>query len=598
MTTGPPAHRPSQPASALGPAAVRRIGAYTVVGTLGRGGMGVVYRCRDTDGNEVAVKTIQAAGLGSLNARLRREAAAIGHLRHPNIVGLIAVGEDEVIPYVVMELVKGRSLDEELARGALPLARAASIVRDVARALHHAHDRGVVHRDVKPANILIDDRGAPRLTDFGLAADVAATTQLTNTGQVIGTPQYMAPEQADGDRFAHGPHTDIWACGAVLYRCLTGRPPFPGADLMEVVMALMMRDPPAPRSLNPRIPSRLERLILRCLEKEPKKRWPSAAALADALEPFAAGEAPPPEPLRVRRASPALIGGVVVVAAGLGIGITIGLGGEPDRSIEPTPVATASPETVDSPGAISGEEAATPPPPAVDPPPETEPAPPPQETEPNETAELVERGTRALRAGDYDEAIAAVKAIWERDPKNPHAHWLQYRAFTAKRDGPPVPAASRTASKGTERYQALEPLEPRDRVRLAELMAGADDEQDAYDIVTSLLKNPESLDEATLWDARCLQTNMLWRYLRKQQGNQGASSASVATLERFSPAMPPAHAIQVDYARHVVVAGNRQKALDILDRYLAQVPQDERASRTRRDIEGGRTPWLPPERGR
>ncbi len=210
-TTRLPVPAPASPSAVtVGQARSLQIGRYEVVGQLGRGAMGVVHRARDPGlGREVALKVMTDAGAGSDKAltRFRAEAQAAAKLRHPGIVGVLEVGEDEGRPFLAMELVRGETLGDLLGRGRVPPHRVAEIVRDVARALHHAHDNGVIHRDVKPANIFIDaEDGRPRLGDFGLARDLDRDG-LTATGEMLGTPAFMAPEQADGSRARPGPPT-------------------------------------------------------------------------------------------------------------------------------------------------------------------------------------------------------------------------------------------------------------------------------------------------------------------------------------------------------------------------------------------------------
>jgi tetratricopeptide (TPR) repeat protein len=286
--------------------AAPRIAQYEIEGELGRGGMGVVYRARDTAlGRPVALKMIldpRRAGPEEV-ARFEREAKAAARLRHPGIVQVYGAGVHEGRPYIALELVQGESLGALLERGALPPRRVAEVVMKVARALAYAHSEGIIHRDVKPANVLIDREGEPRLMDFGLAREEAATAQLTQTGDVLGTPAYMAPEQATGDPGAQGPHTDVYALGAVLYRALVGRPPFEANNVQGLLYKILTQEPEPPRAVKPTVHADLETITLRCLEKKPEKRYANAGDVALELGRFLDGEPIVARPIgRVARA--------------------------------------------------------------------------------------------------------------------------------------------------------------------------------------------------------------------------------------------------------------------------------------------------------
>ncbi len=263
------------------------IGRYRVEAELGRGGMGVVLRAFDTGlQRPVAIKMIGAAGIADREEleRFIREARVTAKLRHPGIVAVHEVAQHGGRPYIVMDLVDGPSLEAVLRDEAPTARRAAEIVRDVARGLEHAHGHGILHRDVKPANVVIDEaEQRPRLTDFGLARDVGAT-HLTATGDILGTPHYMAPEQAIGDPAGLGPATDIWALGGVLYRCLSGATPFQGESAL-VVLQKVLTDEVVPLAQQaPDVPVDLATITMRCLEREPADRYATAAALADDLD--------------------------------------------------------------------------------------------------------------------------------------------------------------------------------------------------------------------------------------------------------------------------------------------------------------------------
>jgi tetratricopeptide (TPR) repeat protein/predicted Ser/Thr protein kinase len=283
-STGGPAGEP--------PATVERIGRYRIEGELGRGGMGVVYRAFDEElRRTVAIKMIldpARAGASELE-RFRREASAAARLAHPGIVGVHEVGVHDGKPYIVMELVEGESFEHLLRREKPTPRRTAEILRDVAAALDAAHAAGIVHRDVKPENILIDREGRPRLMDFGLARDVSGD-RVTVTGTILGTPVYMSPEQASGAVAAHGPLTDVWSVGAVLYRGLVGTPPFTAPTVAVILSRIMSDEPVPPRKRNPAIHGDLETICLRCLEKTPRARYASAGEVARELGRYVAGE--------------------------------------------------------------------------------------------------------------------------------------------------------------------------------------------------------------------------------------------------------------------------------------------------------------------
>jgi tetratricopeptide (TPR) repeat protein len=265
-----------------------RVGRYAVLSELGRGAMGIVYRAYDTGlRRPVALKMIldpARAGPDQVT-RFEAEARATARLKHPSIVSVLDVGVHEGKPYLVMELVAGESLEALLAKVAVPPARVAELVREVALALAHAHGNGIVHRDVKPENVLVDREGRPHLMDFGLARDTSAQ-RLTQTGQVLGTPAYMAPEQADGDQSAQGPCSDIYSLGGILYRGLTGQPPFKASSVEALMKMIFFTEPARPRTLNPSIHADLETIALRCLAKEPGRRYPTADAVAEDLRRF------------------------------------------------------------------------------------------------------------------------------------------------------------------------------------------------------------------------------------------------------------------------------------------------------------------------
>ncbi len=276
----------------------RRLGPYVILDELGRGGMGVVFRGYDVRlRRPVALKMLLHAGASDDQTRQRfaREARSAARLRHPAIVAVHEVGEHRGLPYLEMDLVEGDALDAILARGAMPPREAARIARELAEGLEHAHASDVIHRDVKPQNVLVDAAGRPHLTDYGLArqwqqsdGDGGGGT-LTATGAFLGTPGYAAPEQVSGEADV-GPRADVYGLGAVLYQAITGRPPFLGDSPMNVIFASMRLDPDPPRRVNPGVHADLETITLRCLEKEPGRRYASAAALAADLGRYLDGE--------------------------------------------------------------------------------------------------------------------------------------------------------------------------------------------------------------------------------------------------------------------------------------------------------------------
>ena len=270
---------------------------YEILDELGRGGMGVVYQARHIGLNRiVALKMILAGGHAGPDelARFRGEAEAVARLRHPNVVQIYDVGESSGLPYFSLEYIEGGSLDRKLAGTPLPPKDAAALVETLARAMAAAHAAGLVHRDLKPGNVLLATDGTPKVTDFGLAKKLDAAG-LTATGAVMGTPSYMAPEQAGGKAALIGPACDVYALGAILYECLTGRPPFKAATPLDTMMQVVSDEPVPPSQLQSQTPRDLETICLKCLQKEPARRYASAQELADDLRRFQQGE-----PIRAR----------------------------------------------------------------------------------------------------------------------------------------------------------------------------------------------------------------------------------------------------------------------------------------------------------
>jgi serine/threonine-protein kinase len=269
------------------------IGEYELIEEIARGGMGVVFRARHKGlKRQVALKMILSGQMATDEERQRflREAELAANLDHPNIVPIYEVDEHEDRPYFSMKLIEGESLSRRVGRlGGDPRA-ATRLVAILARAVHYAHGKGFLHCDLKPSNVLIDAQGRPYLTDFGLARRTGVESSLSISGAILGTPSYMAPEQATGSRAGLGPATDVYGLGAILYELLTGRPPFRAPTIMETVVHVLERDPARPRELRPDVPRELESICLKCLEKAPKDRYSTAQALADELDNYLQGD--------------------------------------------------------------------------------------------------------------------------------------------------------------------------------------------------------------------------------------------------------------------------------------------------------------------
>jgi serine/threonine-protein kinase len=255
--------------------------------------MGVVYQARHIKLNRVvALKMILAGGHAGEDelARFKTEADAVARLQHPHIVQIYEVGQQGGLPFSALEYCPGGSLEAKLRGTPLPARDATRLVEVLARAMDAAHQKGIVHRDLKPANILLTPDGTPKVSDFGLAKKLDASAGPTASGAIMGTPSYMAPEQAGGQSKVVGPPADVYALGAVLYECLTGRPPFKAATPLDTMLQVLSEEPVPPRLLQPGVPRDLETICLKCLEKEPAKRYRSAAALADDLGRYQNGE--------------------------------------------------------------------------------------------------------------------------------------------------------------------------------------------------------------------------------------------------------------------------------------------------------------------
>ncbi len=325
------------------------VGGYDLLDELGRGGMGVVYKARCRALNRLVALKMVLAGVHARPedlTRFRAEAEVVARLQHPNIVQIFEIGEQSGRPYLALELVSGGTLQKTFAGTPQPTRAAAHLVELLARAVHFAHQCGVIHRDLKPGNVLlavppvgassISDPdaaqvaalyGVPKVTDFGLAKRLEDDAQQTRTGDILGTPSYMAPEQAGGQAFTDGPAADVYALGAILYDALTGRPPFKGATTFETIQQVLNETPVPPSRLRSRLPRDLERICLKCLEKEPRRRYASALELAADLRRHLNGEAvhvrsaPPIERMwRWARRNPVPTGLLLAITLGAAIG--------------------------------------------------------------------------------------------------------------------------------------------------------------------------------------------------------------------------------------------------------------------------------------
>jgi mono/diheme cytochrome c family protein len=265
---------------------------YEIIRIIDHGGMGVVYEARQLElGRTVAVKMISGAKLRPKTIdRFRAEAEAAARLHHPNIVHIIQYGDVNGRPYYSMEYVSGGNVADRLAREPMTPRASAELVEILARAAHVAHERGIVHRDLKPSNIMLAADGTPKIADFGLAKRLDDDSNHTHSGEVLGTPAYMAPEQAEGKKDEIGPRTDVYALGAILYELLAGRPPFQGSSPLDSLRLVMSQEPTPPSRLVPTVPRDLEAICLKCLEKSPGHRYDSAIALAEDLRRFLDGQ--------------------------------------------------------------------------------------------------------------------------------------------------------------------------------------------------------------------------------------------------------------------------------------------------------------------
>src|SRR5438552_6846700 len=307
------------------------LGDYELLEEVGRGGQGVVFRARQKSLNRTVALKVISLGQWASKAHLKRfrlEAEAAAHLEHPGIVPIHEVGERDGSCYFSMKFIEGGQLDEVARREPIPIRRAVELMANVARTVHYAHEHGILHRDIKPGNILLDTKGEAHLTDFGLARLLETESSVTQTVDVVCTPSYMSQEQAVGNNAAVSSATDVYGLGAVLYQLLTGQPPFAGGTTYETIKLLLDTEPRQQRLLNPKIDRDLSTICLKCLQKDSKRRYPSALALAEDLERWLRHE-----PIQARRtgiftrgrkwvrrkpAVAALIASLVALAAAIG----------------------------------------------------------------------------------------------------------------------------------------------------------------------------------------------------------------------------------------------------------------------------------------
>lgn len=317
--------------------------------------MGVVYRARQVrTGRNVALKVLINASKSEMALqRFELEAQALARLDHPNVVRVYAAGQEQGRSYLAMELVTGESLQERLQAGPLPVALAAQLVRDLASGLAHVHERGLLHRDIKPSNVLISDTGTPKLTDFGLAKDLTSSTGLTASGVFMGTAGFCPPEQARGLRDQLGPWTDVFGLGATLYAALTGRPPFMGQNLVEVMVRTESMPPDLPSLHREGVNRDLDAICLRCLEKDPRDRYESASQLATVLDAYLNGESLAPAPAKRSR----LFGlGLALALASLALAWGLRPASLPSETPTPPPSGPERPRA--TPASAAAEEAA------------------------------------------------------------------------------------------------------------------------------------------------------------------------------------------------------------------------------------------------
>lgn len=564
-----------------------RLGEYEVVRELARGGQGAVWLGRRArDGREVAIKVL-LAGQGARpeqQRRFAREVEALSRLRHPHVVAILDAGTHQGTPYLVMEYVPGRSLAERLREGPLTPREAADLTRKLAHALQHAHEQNVLHRDVKPGNVLLDAQGEPRLTDFGLTRDVdpsLSATQLSGEGRFLGTPGYLAPEQARGELEALGPGSDVFGLGALLYATLTGRPPFAGEGLLELLVR--MESPPEPPSrLRAQVDPELERICLRCLAQEPAQRWESAGALADALEAWLA------RPIGARRARArrrgAWLGASLLLALSAAGALGWWLGrptpfdqawallhprsGEPDaaralalleellRAAPQDPRAlalraVARHELRDRPGAEADAARAL-------------------ELDPScALAHYAQAGLLHYGGGPRDRPLSAIDRAIALDPDEPHFHVLRGRVF--EQFPPQDGRAARECLAAYQRALALDPSLEDVVERVGTILVDEDDLPGAAEAFTRLIELRPDDHEA-------------WAQRGSVRAMMGDHTRALADLDRALEMEPRFDLGYLKRAEIREAAGDPAGALADLERYGELVPDQASLEAWRRQL--------------
>jgi HEAT repeat protein len=306
---------------------------YDVLGVVGTGGMGIVYKARQKGLDRLVALKVLRPSVAESEEGIRRfllEARSAARIQHPHVVPIHEVSSADGHPFFTMDYIEGRSLSEALRDPSQSIRDFAGCLRKVALAIHHGHTMGIIHRDLKPTNILLDRSGEPRVTDFGIAKDIRSDSRITDSGAAVGTPCYMAPEQARGESERTGPATDVYSLGALLYECLTKRPPFEGRTIAETMRQVLQEVPVPPRRIAPNAPRALEAVALRALDKDPESRYPSALAFAEDLERYLAGR--PVAAGRRSRWAPAGAGALLLVAATVAAVLLRPAGEEPVKS--------------------------------------------------------------------------------------------------------------------------------------------------------------------------------------------------------------------------------------------------------------------------